>query len=309
MTALAPTLQAFFTDRLIRPAPRQPAHHRRLPRHAPAAARLRRRAHQQAHRPRWTIADLDAPLIGGVPRPPRTRARQQRPHPQRPAGRDPLAVPLRRAAPPRTRRRASHGSWPSRPNAATGRWSPTSPSPRSTRCSPRPTAATWTGRRDHALLLLAVQTGLRISELIGLHPRRRAPRRRGAHVACHGKGRKDRITPLTRNTVSRAARLARPNAPAHPSDAAVPDPPRPPAQPRRHRTSPRPLHRPGRRTRCPSLHRQEDHRARPAAHRRDAASARRRRHHRDRALARLRREAQRCIARAAGRDERRYLWI
>jgi hypothetical protein len=36
---------------------------------------------------------------------------------------------------------------------------------------------------------------------------------------------------------------------------------------------------------------------------------RRSRHHRHRAMARLRHEAQRCIARAAGRDERRYLWI
>jgi integrase/recombinase XerD len=54
--------------------------------------------------------------------------------------------------------------------------------------------ATWTGRRDHALLLLMVQTGLRISELIGLTCAdvHLGP---GAHVACHGKGRKDRITP------------------------------------------------------------------------------------------------------------------
>jgi integrase/recombinase XerD len=61
--------------------------------------------------------------------------------------------------------------------------------------------ATWTGRRDHALLLLAVQTGLRISELTGITGRdvHLGP---GAHVACHGKGRKDRITPLTTNTVA-----------------------------------------------------------------------------------------------------------
>jgi site-specific recombinase XerD len=61
--------------------------------------------------------------------------------------------------------------------------------------------ATWTGRRDHALLLLAVQTGLRISELIGLTLRdvHLGP---GSHVACHGKGRKDRITPLTGSTVA-----------------------------------------------------------------------------------------------------------
>ena len=60
---------------------------------------------------------------------------------------------------------------------------------------------TWTGRRDHALLLLAVQTGLRISELIGL-TRADLHLGAGAHVACHGKGRKDRITPLTSDTVT-----------------------------------------------------------------------------------------------------------
>jgi len=60
---------------------------------------------------------------------------------------------------------------------------------------------TWTGRRDHVLLLLAVQTGLRISELIGL-TRADVHLGSGAHVACHGKGRKDRITPLTSATVT-----------------------------------------------------------------------------------------------------------
>lgn len=61
--------------------------------------------------------------------------------------------------------------------------------------------STWIGRRDHALLLLAVQTGLRISELTGL-TRADVHLGAGAHVACHGKGRKDRITPLTRGTVT-----------------------------------------------------------------------------------------------------------
>lgn len=60
---------------------------------------------------------------------------------------------------------------------------------------------TWTGRRDHTLLLLAVQTGLRISELTGL-TRADVHLGTGAHVLCHGKGRKDRITPLTTGTVA-----------------------------------------------------------------------------------------------------------
>ena len=58
---------------------------------------------------------------------------------------------------------------------------------------------TWTGRRDHAMLLLAVQTGLRISELIGL-TRADVHLGAGAHIICHGKGRKERATPLTTDT-------------------------------------------------------------------------------------------------------------
>lgn len=63
-----------------------------------------------------------------------------------------------------------------------------------------PDRSSWTGRRDHALLLVAVQTGLRISELIGLHLND-VHLGVGAHLVCHGKGRKDRITPLTLATV------------------------------------------------------------------------------------------------------------
>jgi site-specific recombinase XerD len=58
---------------------------------------------------------------------------------------------------------------------------------------------TWTGRRDRVMLLLAVQTGLRISELIGLC-QKDVYLGVGAYVTCHGKGRKDRITPLTSST-------------------------------------------------------------------------------------------------------------
>ena len=64
-----------------------------------------------------------------------------------------------------------------------------------------PDRATWLGRRDHALLLIAVQTGLRVSELTGLtcSDVHLGP---GTHVRCHGKGRKDRATPPTRQTVT-----------------------------------------------------------------------------------------------------------
>lgn len=64
-----------------------------------------------------------------------------------------------------------------------------------------PDRTSWTGRRDQALLLVAVQTGLRISELIGLRGSD-VHLGVGAHLVCHGKGRKDRITPLTIPTVT-----------------------------------------------------------------------------------------------------------
>src|SRR6266576_2201786 len=59
-----------------------------------------------------------------------------------------------------------------------------------------PGQATWLGRRDHALLLVAVQTGLRVSELTSLTCAD-VDLGTGAHLRCHGKGRKERITPLT----------------------------------------------------------------------------------------------------------------
>jgi site-specific recombinase XerD len=57
----------------------------------------------------------------------------------------------------------------------------------------------WSGRRDHALLLLAVQTGLRLSELTGLR-REDLHVGVGAHVRVIGKGRKERCTPLSKST-------------------------------------------------------------------------------------------------------------
>jgi integrase/recombinase XerD len=64
-----------------------------------------------------------------------------------------------------------------------------------------PNKMTWIGRRDYALLLLAVQTGLRLSELINLD-REAVVLSRGAHVRCLGKGRKERCTPLTKHAVT-----------------------------------------------------------------------------------------------------------
>ncbi len=57
----------------------------------------------------------------------------------------------------------------------------------------------WSGRRDHALLTVAIQTGMRVSELRGLTCQD-AQLGSGAHIRCTGKGRKQRSTPLTRST-------------------------------------------------------------------------------------------------------------
>jgi len=64
-------------------------------------------------------------------------------------------------------------------------------------------------------MLLAIQTGLRVSELTGLNC---ADVTLGADVACEGKGRKQRAVPLTRPTESvggsgRAAPLRPPDLP------------------------------------------------------------------------------------------------
>jgi integrase/recombinase XerD len=64
-----------------------------------------------------------------------------------------------------------------------------------------PDRGTWIGRRDHALLLLALQTGLRVSELIGLRCED-VMFGAGAHVRCHGKGRKERCTPMRPDAVA-----------------------------------------------------------------------------------------------------------
>jgi integrase/recombinase XerD len=80
-----------------------------------------------------------------------------------------------------------------------------------------PDQNTWAGRRDRTLLLVAVQTGLRLSELIGLRCED-VVFGVGAHVRCTGKGRKERCTPLRRETTAalRAWLLERNGQPGDP---------------------------------------------------------------------------------------------
>jgi site-specific recombinase XerD len=83
-----------------------------------------------------------------------------------------------------------------------------------------PDLNTWSGRRDRALLLLAVQTGLRASEIIGLHCEN-IVLGAGAHVQCLGKGRKTRCTPLRKEAVTVLRSWLRERQ-GQPSDAAFP---------------------------------------------------------------------------------------
>jgi len=198
MSAFAPLLQAFFTDRLIG--------QRHASRHTITGYRdtfrllLTYAGTQTGKKPSMLdIADLDAPLIGAfLHHLEHERGNQARTcnyrlaaihslfgyaalrHPEHAATiQRVLAIPTKRC-------QRNVVNWLSEDEvdallAACDR-------------------STWTGRRDHALLVLAAQTGLRISELTGLTI---ADINLGAgpYVHCLGKGRKERATPLTRLTV------------------------------------------------------------------------------------------------------------
>jgi integrase/recombinase XerD len=199
MSALAPTLEAFFTDRLIR--------QRNASAHTVAAYRdtLRLLLGYASAQTRLTpsaldLSDLDAPLIAGFldhleqERGNSIRTRNARlaaihslfrfaalAHPEHAASiARVLAIP-----PKRFDRALITYLKEAEINALLAACDQT----------------TRIGRRDHALLLLAVQTGLRISEITGL-TRADVHLGTGAHVACRGKGRKDRITPLTSGTIT-----------------------------------------------------------------------------------------------------------
>ena len=84
-----------------------------------------------------------------------------------------------------------------------------------------PDPITWSGRRDSTLLHLAIQTGLRVSELIGLTCKDIVVDS-GAHVRCKGKGRKDRCTPLRKELVAILCSWLRERS-GHPDDPLFPN--------------------------------------------------------------------------------------
>lgn len=199
MSTLAPTLQAFFTDRLARQRQASP--------HTIAAYRdalkllLAFAAGRTGRQPsRLEITDLDAPLIGAFLEHLETeRGNSVRTRNARLAA---VHALFRFAA----LRHPEHAALiqrvlaipPKRFNRTLVTYLTES---ETTALLAAPDTTNWTGRRDHALLTLALQTGLRVSELTALtcaDIRLGA----GAHVNCLGKGRKQRITPLTPTTTS-----------------------------------------------------------------------------------------------------------
>jgi integrase/recombinase XerD len=200
MTALAPLLQAFFTDRLRRQraaSPNTVAAYRdafRLLLHF-AQGRLRTAASDLA------LTDLNAPLIGAfldsleTQRHNGARTRNARLAALRSffrflAPREPAHAALiqRVLAIPQKRCDRRVVNFLTRPevNAVLA----------------RPDLTGWMGRRDHLLLVLAVETGLRVSEIVRLRVSD-VVLGRSSYLRCFGKGRKERLTPLSRRTATR----------------------------------------------------------------------------------------------------------
>jgi site-specific recombinase XerD len=203
MSTLAPILQSFFTDRLGR---QRHASGRTITAYRDAVRLLLIYAAARTSKTPSTldIADLDAPLIGAflnhleTERRNSVRTRNARlaaihslfhhAAAQRP---DDAAVIQRVLAIPPKRFDRTLVSYLSDDEV--------------TALLAAPDRGTWTGRRDHALIMLGCQTGLRASELLHL-THADVHLGSGPHVSCLGKGRKQRITPLTAATVTVARR-------------------------------------------------------------------------------------------------------
>jgi integrase/recombinase XerD len=199
MSSLAPTLEAFFTDRLLR--------QRRVSPNTVASYRdtfrlLLTFAQNKTGKPptRLQLEDLDAHLIAAfldqleTERGNSTRTRNIR-----------LAA-VRSFFHYAALRHPEHASVIQRvlaiPTKRSDRRIVTFLTPEEVKTLlASPDRTTWAGRRDHALLLTAAQTGLRISETIGL-TRGDVQLGPGAHLRAFGKGRKERVAPLTSQTAA-----------------------------------------------------------------------------------------------------------
>jgi integrase/recombinase XerD len=199
MSSLAPIMEGFFTERLLT--------QRRASPHTVAAYRdtfrlllvfAQQRTGKTPHR--LELADLDAPLVGAF----LTHLERERNN----------GVPTRNARLTAIHSLFRYAALREPADAAVIQRVLAIPSKRFEKAIvsflthdeidavlTAPDRETWIGRRDHALLLTLVQTGLRVSELIALR-REDLSLGRPAHLSCQGKGRKQRCTPLTSQTVS-----------------------------------------------------------------------------------------------------------
>jgi integrase/recombinase XerD len=196
VTALAPVLEAFFTERLAQ---------RRVSPHTVASYRdtfclLLRYALERLGKPpsRLDFTDLDAPFIGAFLR----YLEAERGNSI--ATRNNRLAAIHSLFSYAALRCPEHAALTSRVLAIPSKRADTTLvsflTPAETAALlAAPDRATWIGRRDHVLLLVAVQTGLRVSELTGVNCGDVALGA-GANLRCHGKGRKQRCTPLTRAT-------------------------------------------------------------------------------------------------------------
>ena len=198
MSDLAPLLQGFFTDKLIRQRHASP---HTIAAYRDAITLLLGFVHQRTGRPpaRLSITDLDAETIaaflqhlederGNMPSTRNARLAAIHSLFRYAALRDPQHAGLIQrvlAIPPKRLDRAIV-SYLTRPECDA--------------LLAAPDRSSWLGRRDHALIQLGLQTGLRVSELTGVAIAD-VHLDAGRHVRCHGKGRKDRATPLTKPTV------------------------------------------------------------------------------------------------------------
>jgi len=199
MSTLAPILQAFFTDRL--------ATQRQASPHTVASYRDTFRlllgfAWQRTGTPpcRLSIGDLDAALVTAFLQ-----------HLQADRANSPATANIRLAAIHSLFRYAAlrapeHADVIQQVLAVAGKRTDRAvvcflTKPETDALLGQPDRSSWIGRRDYALLQLAVQTGLRVSELINLTCQD-AHLGTGAYVRCVGKGRKERGTPMTAPTVA-----------------------------------------------------------------------------------------------------------
>jgi site-specific recombinase XerD len=224
VSALAPTLEAFFSERLVGQRQASP---NTVAAYRDAWRLLLVFAQEHIGRQPFELdlADLDAPLIGAflehleADRRNRVRTRNARlaairsffrfaslHHPEH------AALIARVLAIPNKRCEQAVVTYLSEGEADT--------------LVASPDRDTWWGRRDHAMLVVGLQTGLRASELTGLR-NCDVELGTGAHVRCWGKGRKHRATPLRPRTVSvlrtwMKERAGRPEDPLFPTRRGTP---------------------------------------------------------------------------------------